>query len=120
MTKATARDKRRTYSRDLGERMRLEAEVGPCVFMHRGYPLQITVTLHRQPDVCLGTAYAVDSTKTADTFTVTSVKRLLARVRICPCLRCSTPAFDPITVQTNRGGLCEPCFVAMLEAEWEV
>jgi len=34
-----------------------------------------------------------------------------------PCKRCSAPAFDPSTVKTNRGGLCEACFVGDLEAE---
>lgn len=38
-------------------------------------------------------------------------------VQIQPCNRCSAPAFDPQSVETNRGGLCEPCFLTDLRAE---
>jgi len=116
--KHTSRHKRKTYVRDLDDGVKLEAEVSPCVFMYPSYPLQITVTLHRHASECLGEARAVDRTKTAATYTDVTVKRLLAAVRTSPCPRCSTPAFDPATIQTNRGGLCEGCFLATLEAEW--
>ena len=116
--KHSTRDKWKKYVRDLGDSVKLEAEIGPCVFMYPGYPLQITLTLQRQPGECLGQAYAVDRSKTAATYTDASVKRLLATVRISPCLRCSTPAFDPATIETNRGGLCESCFLAAMRAEW--
>jgi hypothetical protein len=121
MTKNTnhiTRDKWKTYVRDLGDGVKLEAEVSPCVFMYPGYPLQITVTLHRRPDERLGKAHAVDRTETADTYTHASVERLLATVRTSPCPRCLTPAFNPATIETNRGGHCEACFLAALEAEW--
>jgi hypothetical protein len=116
--KRSKRDEWKKYVRDMGEGVKLEAEIGPCVFVYQGYPLQLTVTLQRHPAESLGVAYATDRTKTADTYTDTSVKNLLATVRISPCPRCSMPAFDPAAIQTNRGGLCEKCFLADLEAEW--
>ncbi len=116
--KDSPRDKWKKYVRDLGDSVKLEAEVGPCVFMYPGYPLQITVTLRRHPDECLGVAYATDRTKNGDTYSEANVESLLATVQITPCPRCSTPAFDPATIETNRGGLCESCFLAALKAEW--
>ena len=50
----TTKDRWKKYVRDLGNGVKLEAEVGPCVFMYQGYPLQITVTLHRHAGECLG------------------------------------------------------------------
>lgn len=109
--------KRRNYVRDLPDGARLLAEVSPCVFMYPGYPLQIQVTLLREPGERLGNAFVHDRSKTASTYKTRDVERLLRDVRTAPCPRCSTPAFDPTSVQTNRGGLCEDCFVGDLEAE---
>jgi hypothetical protein len=117
-TQHTTTDKWKKHVRDLGDGVKLEAEIAPCVFMYPAYPLQITVTLHRHPGEYLGQAHACDRTKTADTYTDASVERLLASVRISPCPRCSAPAFDPATIETNRGGLCEACFLGDLKAEW--
>jgi hypothetical protein len=86
--------------------------------MWSGYPLYVAVTLQRHPGESLGNATAVDRAKTADTYTSADVERLLAAVRTAPCSRCSTPAFDPSTVITNRGGLCEACFLSDLKAEF--
>ncbi len=110
--------KRRPYVRDLGDGLELRAEVSPCVFMYATYPLQLTVTLQRRPREYLGIAYAVDRTKTAATYSDADVKRLLAGIRTGPCSQCSTPAFDPATVKTNRNGLCEACFLSKLESEF--
>jgi hypothetical protein len=106
------------HLRDLGDGMKLTAEVSPCVFMYPGYPLQIQVTLHRRPGECLGCAYALDRTRTADTYTAQDIERLLAVIRTSPCSRCSAPAFDPATIETNRAGLCETCFLSDLNAEY--
>ena len=106
----------KAYVRKLPDGVNLEGEVSPCVFMYPGYPLQIRVTLRRNPGEPLGHAYAVDRLKTADTATGADVRRLIARTRIVPCLRCATPAFDPATIETNRTGLCESCFLHDLDA----
>jgi hypothetical protein len=106
----------KTYSHDLGNGIRLEAEVSPCVFLYPQYPLQVQVRLRREADAPLGIAYAVNRALTADAATDADVSALLAAVRTTPCIRCSEPAFDPATVDTNRGGLCESCFIADLNA----
>ncbi|HVX16316.1 MAG TPA: hypothetical protein VHC22_34335 [Pirellulales bacterium] len=116
--KQTKRPKRTTYVRRLDNGLTLEASVSPCVFMYHAYPLQIGVRLCRDSGECLGEAHAADCTKDASTYTDADVERLLAAVRISPCPKCSAPAFDPATVETNRGGLCERCFLAAIEAEW--
>jgi hypothetical protein len=118
MATPTSSDKRMPFVRDLGDGLKLDAEISPCVFMYPPYPLQITVKLHRHPAEWLGQAYAVDRAKTAATYTNADVERLLAGIRTRPCRRCSTPAFDPATVDTNRGGLCEACFLSDLDAEF--
>lgn len=114
---STPQDKTRTYTRDLGNGVTLEAQVSPCVFMYDRYPLQVTVRLLRHPGDQLGDAYAVDRELTAQTYSDTHVRSLLDAVRVAPCTRCATPAFDSATVETNRGGLCEACFLGDLRAE---
>jgi antirestriction protein ArdC len=116
-TKSNSITRRKTYTRRLANGVRLEAEVSPCVRMVPGYPLQLTVTLHRHPGESLGQAFPADRTKTADTYRDADVKRLLAGIRTAPCPRCSTPAFDPATVGTNRAGLCEGCCLGDLNAK---
>jgi hypothetical protein len=106
------------YARPLAGALKLHGEISPCVFMYPGYPLQFTVTLRRSSGEWLGLAYSVDRSKTADTATEPDVKRLLAAVRITRCRRCAAPAFDSQTVDTNRGGLCESCFIHDLEVDW--
>ncbi len=105
------------YVHELGDGIRLEGEVSPCVFMYPGYPLQVTVTLRRHSGESLGVAYAVDRTLTVETATDADVSRLLSAIQSTSCSRCSKPAFDPTTVETTRGGLCESCFVGNLDAE---
>ena len=109
--------KRTGYVRPLRRGISLTAEVSPCVFLYPPYPLQIAITLHGPEGAYLGKAYAVDRSKTAATYTEADVKRLLDAVRIGNCPRCSAPAFDPTTVETNRVCLCEHCFITMLESE---
>jgi hypothetical protein len=85
--------------------------------MYPGYPLQLAATLHGTAGESLGTVHPVDRTKCGSNFADADVRRLLASVQIQPCNHCSAPAFDPQSVETNRGGLCEPCFLADLHAE---
>jgi hypothetical protein len=121
MTKAanaSAIKMRKTYVRKLATGIQLEAEVSPCVFMYPGYPLQVQVTLKLKSGDSAGSAIVVDHTLNAKTATQADVKRLLASVRVAPCTRCTTPAFDPSTVETNRNGLCETCFMSVLDAKW--
>lgn len=106
-----------TYHRDLGGELMLSGEVSPCVFKYHQYPLQVTVALRRHTGESLGVAYAVDRTKNGQTYTEADVEWLLASVRVTACRRCADPAFDPRTIETNRAGLCESCFVADLNAE---
>jgi hypothetical protein len=108
---------RKTYLRVLSDGVKLEAEVSPCVYMTQGYPLQVEVTLRRHSNECLGKAFATNRTKTADTYTDADVEELMAGIRIIPCHRCAAPAFQPETVETNRNGLCESCFMSDLEAD---
>ena len=107
----------KTYTRDLGSGTRLQAAVSPCVFTCPGYPLQLRVELYCS-DVWMGDVRAVDRALTADTYTDEAVERLLATIGITPCSRCSAPAFDPATVETNRNGVCEGCFLSDLNAEF--
>jgi hypothetical protein len=117
-TKRTYTRNRKPCVRKLENGLTLRAEVSPCVFMYSGYPLQIQVTLHRRDSESLGEAYLTDSTKTATTYSDADVRRLLRRVCVTTCSRCSTPAFDLATIKTNRRGLCEPCFTKDIQTEW--
>lgn len=105
----------KTYHRELDEGVRLEADVSPCVFRYARYPLQVEVKLQHHGEH-LGVAFAVDRAQVAETYTDADVERLLAGVRIAPCHRCAAPAFDPESVDTNRDGLCETCFMEGLQA----
>lgn len=67
----------------------------------------------------LGEVHPTDRTRTASTYTDGDAERLLAGIQVTPCSRCSIPAFDPTSVQTNRGGLCETCFLADFRTELE-
>jgi len=104
-----------TYTRDLDGGISLQGEVSPCVFMYPGYPLQISLILDAGDS--RATAHATNRGLTATTAGEKDVRRLLARVRIKPCRRCSTPTFDPATVETNRAGLCDGCFLGDLKAK---
>ena len=106
------------YTRQIPGGICVNAEVSPCVFMYEGYPLQLTITLSKDSQGDLGTAYAVDRGKAARNFTEADVKRLADQVEIKQCDRCPSLAFDPASIETNRSGLCEACFLAELETEW--
>ena len=107
------------YRRRLKEGVTLLAEVGLCVFMYPGYSLTIEIKRDGKNKESLGVAYAVDRRFDAATSTDDAVKDLLGRVRITPCRRCESPAFDPTTVETNRDGLCERCFSQDVQSAFE-
>ena len=99
------------YIRKLDGAMQLEAKISPCVFMYKNQTLQAEVTLRQDDGTSFGSAYSPNSDKTAETATDADVRRILDAVRIVACHRCAAPAFDPATIQTNRAGLCESCFL---------
>lgn len=107
----------KSYVRELDGSMQLQARISPCVFMYKHYPLQVEVTLLRDDGTSLGSAHAQNPEKTAPTATDADVRRLLDAVRIVACHRCAAPAFDPATIQTNRAGLCESCFLNDLKRD---
>lgn len=115
ISEATRKSPSKTYVRNLADGVRLKGRVSPCVFMNPGYPLQLQVTLEHGGR-SLGVAYAVDRTKGADTYADADIEALLTGIRILPCNRCAAPAFDPESIDTNRAGLCESCFLEDLES----
>jgi len=90
----------------------LTACVSPCVWMYRNYPLQIQVMIKGG-----GVAYLKNPHKTWETASEQDVIDLASTVKLRSCPRCDKPAYDPDTVETNRGGLCEHCFMSDLDAE---
>jgi hypothetical protein len=92
----------------------LTAEVSPCVWMYPAYPLQIRINMAGG-----GNAFKVHKGLTWGTATEEDVVALAESVSVCACSRCGKPAFDPATVETNRGGLCESCFMADLTATYQ-
>lgn len=106
-----------THTRALPSGVSLEGRVSPCVFTNRGYPLQVQVTLKLPDGTPSGVAYAVNRSLTAESATDADVVRLLEGVSTRPCSRCSVPAFDATTIETNRGELCESCFLDDLHRE---
>ena len=52
--------------------------------------------------------------------TKSDVLDLCNRVNVISCKRCGRPAFDPASVETNRAGLCESCFMSDLRARFAV
>ena len=47
------------------------------------------------------------------------LEAMLASVKVCKCKKCGKPAFDPSTVETNRAGECEACFMAELQKQFD-
>lgn len=92
----------------------LTAEVSPCAWMYRGHPLQIRVQLPGG-----GWVFKQQKGVTWEQATEAHVVALAESIGVCACSRCGKPAFDPATVETNRNGLCEKCFLSDLNAEYE-
>lgn len=91
-------------------------------FAHNGAPMAACVSscswlnpdggLHLR--VILGNGFAILHNKEVPFSAATEATclALIEKVRTIPCSSCKRPAFDPSTVDTNRGGKCEECFLA--------
>ena len=93
----------------------LVATLSPCVWMYN-MRLQYSVALKTPP---YGKVIVRHPSLSLEDATEADALALCAGVKLKPCLRCGKPAFDPATVETNRGGLCEACFLDDLNAELE-
>lgn len=109
----------KSYRRELSNGLTLKAEVDLCVFVYPDYPLQVTITLTGAEDWNGGVASITHRSLNARTATDQDVTRLLNSVRLVPCERCGSSSFDPTSVETNRKGLCERCFTADSQADFE-
>lgn len=92
----------------------LRARVSPCSWMHESYGLQLEITVEGG-----GKAYLHEESLPFGRATDADVERLIQTVMVIPCKRCGEPTFDPASVDTNRSGLCESCFMEDLTSEWE-
>ncbi len=101
-----------TFTNDGAE---FAANLSPCVWMYNTR-LQYSVALKAFPH---GTAIVRHPSLGLEDATEADALALCSGVRSKPCPRCGKPAFDPATVATNRGGLCEACFLDDLNAELE-
>ena len=99
-----------TFTNDGAE---FAANLSPCVWMYNTR-LQYSVALKAFPH---GTAIVRHPSLGLEDATEADALALCSGVRSKPCPRCGKPAFDPATVETNRGGLCEACFLDDLNAE---
>lgn len=112
--------KNKTKTRSIGN-VKLTAEVSPCVWMYKGYPLQIKVTMgSKENPRSGGDAFLVDRALNNDTYTEADIIRLLGTVKIQKCKNagCSNPAFHP-DHESNRKGECEHCFMTKWQAGWD-
>lgn len=102
-----------TYQRMVGD-ARLEGRIAPCCWMYpnlKSTHTQLMVTLGESIPATLYVEIGVDEVTPAD------LVAALDAVEPIPCSRCGAPAFNPETIETNRGGLCEDCFMADLDKE---
>jgi hypothetical protein len=83
--------------------------------MTPNYGLQCQVTI---PDGG-GSAYLHDKTLKFENAQLADLETMLGRVKVCKCEKCGKPAFDPSSVQTNRSGGCEACFMEALNKKYE-
>ncbi len=108
-------DKARELTIAYDEDINLVASISPCSWMYPNYGLQIQVRIESTG----GTAFILNKALPFAQATEDDVRAMLASVRIVPCPRCQSPAFDPATVETNRSGLCEACFLNDLNAKYD-
>ncbi len=92
----------------------LTAEVSPCSWMYPTYGFQISVVMAEG-----GKAYVLEKELAFADASIDDMQRLLGTIGVIPCIKCRKPAFNPDTVQTNREGKCEQCFMTELNAEFE-
>lgn len=91
-----------------------KAEVSPCSWMYSGYGLQLRVEIEGG-----GWATVNDKSIQFEDADEDQAKGLIGKLKLCPCKKCSSPAFDPSTCSTNREGVCERCFLKQLQADCE-
>lgn len=103
----------KTFGRDTDAA--LSVSISPCTWMYPGYGFQIQVRLEETG----GVAYLIKKGLSFEDATEADIDALLAPVKIVRCPRCKSPAFDPATIETNRGGECEKCFLGDLNKEYE-
>jgi hypothetical protein len=92
----------------------LTLEVSPCCWMNENYGIQVRITMAGG-----GNAYIHNKALKFKDTTLADLQGMLDSVKIKKCSRCGKPAFDPESVDTNRNGLCEHCFLADLNAEYQ-
>jgi Zn-finger nucleic acid-binding protein len=107
----------RTFVRNLDSGLQLVGEVSPCVFMYRGYPLQVGISLRSGDSLC-DKIFLKDPSKNAETYASEDVERLLDLIQILPCPCCGFSAIDP-SVNGVELQQCESCRMAELHAELE-
>lgn len=92
---------------------RLNAAISPCSWMYPHYGLQVAITLN---DDC--TVFVRDKNVPFADAQEDHVVRMTDSVQVIACPRCRAPAFDPSSVDTNRDGLCEACFMSDLNEQF--
>ena len=95
----------------------LKAEISPCVWGHKGYPLQVRV--YDPNDGMLGDTFLRDKSKNWDTATEADVRALLKTVKLSECVNDGCTNLRFIDPESNRAGQCEKCFCAKLDEEYQ-
>jgi hypothetical protein len=80
--------------------------------MYAQYGTQVSVIMAGS-----GRASIIDKGLLLENAKVEDLQRMLDQVGIVSCKKCGKPAFDTATVNTNRDGECEACFMERLNAE---
>lgn len=92
----------------------LSLQVSPCSWMYPNYGLQVEIVIEGG-----GKAYLIDKTVMFASASEADLNRLFDKVEIVPCKHCGKPAFDPSSIDTNRQGSCEACFLKELQKEFD-
>ena len=86
------------------------AAVSPCAWMYPGHPLQVKFTLPDGDEATLRPQEIPFASATAS-----DVRTLLESVRLCKCVKCGNPTFDPGSVSTRPTRDCRACVRAEIE-----
>lgn len=100
-------------TREIGD-AKLSLQVDPCSWMYRNYGLQASVTMAGG-----GKATIMNKAVIFENASEADLQKMLDGVKITSCKSCGKPAFDPESVSTNRDGVCETCFMAVLDADFK-
>ena len=93
---------------------KLTLTVSPCSWMYQGYGLQVRVEMEGGGNVTVR-----DKQIAFENATMDHLGGLFDKVSLCKCSRCGKPAFDPKSVETNRNGFCETCFIGDLDRKFK-